>query len=50
LAARCGAEDAERASRQLLALWDGAIADSAIEGITAPVEAAKAAAAKLIRP
>lgn len=48
LAGRCGTEDAERVGRQLLALWDGAIADSAIEGTTASVEAAKAAAEQLV--
>lgn len=48
LAASCEVQDAEVAGRQLLALWDGAIADSAIEGTTASIMAATAAAKAII--
>jgi len=36
------------AARQLLALWDGALAEAYIEGGTAPISAARVAAAKLL--
>lgn len=45
-----GAPDPVVLGRQLLALWDGAIADSFIENDTAPIRAAGDAAAKLIEP
>lgn len=34
--------------RQLLVLWDGALADANVEGTTAPIEAARAAARHLL--
>ena len=43
-----GASDPETLGRQLLALWDGALVDTFIEGSTAPIKAARAAATKLI--
>jgi AcrR family transcriptional regulator len=48
LAARAGQPEPERLGRQLLALWDGALSDAAVEGDTAPIDAARAAAARLL--
>jgi AcrR family transcriptional regulator len=48
LAAEDGAPEPETLGRQLLALWDGALADAAIEGDPAPVAAARDAARRLI--
>jgi AcrR family transcriptional regulator len=48
LAGQDGHEDLALLGRQLLALWDGAFADAHIEGATAPVEAARAAAERLL--
>lgn len=48
LAAEHGERDAEMLGRQLLALWDGALADAFIEGDTAPIRAARRAAERLL--
>jgi len=48
LAAECGEPDPELLGRQLLALWDGALADAFIEGDTAPIRAARQAAEQLL--
>jgi len=48
LATRHGQRNPEELGRQLLALWDGAIADAHIEGSDAPIEAARAAAEHLL--
>lgn len=48
LGEKCGATDSETLGRQLLALWDGALVDAYVEGSTAPIKAARAAAARLL--
>jgi len=48
LATDLGDAAPETLGRQLLALWDGAVVDAFVEGDTAPIRAARAAAAKLI--
>ena len=47
LARELGDLEPEVTSRQLLALWDGALVDAFIEGDVAPIVAARAAAAKI---
>lgn len=49
LAEQAGAADPETLARQLLALWDGSVTDSFIEGDTAPIAAARSAAEHLLR-
>jgi AcrR family transcriptional regulator len=49
LAAEDGVPDPQTLGRQLLALWDGALADAFIEGDAAPIVAARAAAERLLR-
>lgn len=48
LAKELGDTEPETLGRQLLALWDGAVVDAFIEADTAPIHAARAAAAKLV--
>lgn len=48
LAAERGEPEPELLSRQLLALWDGALADAFIEGDIAPIRAARRAAEHLL--
>ncbi|WP_421992820.1 TetR/AcrR family transcriptional regulator [Qipengyuania sp.] len=48
LARHCGADDPARLARQLLALWDGAVSQAAIENDTEPVDAAREAAEVLL--
>lgn len=50
LASETGAPEPELLGRQLLALWDGALADAFIERDTAPIAAARAAAERLLGP
>jgi AcrR family transcriptional regulator len=49
LAADDGQADPGQIGRQLLALWDGALADAHIEGGVAPISAAREAAECLLR-
>lgn len=48
LARQRGHHDPDLLARQLLALWDGALADAGVEGETAPITAARAAAEQLL--
>lgn len=49
LASELGASAPQTLSRQLLALWDGALVDAYIEGNSAPIESARLAALALIK-
>lgn len=50
LAVEAGQHNPLALGRQLLALWDGALSDAFIEHDTAPIDAARSAAARLLGP